>query len=58
VSANIALRRGCPGGAKPEQFCNWLFAVLGMQKGDTLDDLFPGSGAVTEAWARFQERML
>ena len=57
VSANITLRRGCPG-AKPEQFCNWLFAVLGMQKGDVLDDLFPGSGAVTEAWARFQERLL
>jgi len=40
-------------GAKPPVFCRWLFDLLGAQAGDTLDDLFPGSGAVTRAWAVF-----
>ena len=35
-------------GAKPKDFCFWLFEVLGMEKEDTLDDLFPGTGIVTE----------
>lgn len=37
-------------GMKPRAFSRWLFAVLNAQKDDTLDDLFPGSGAVTAAW--------
>lgn len=37
-------------GRKPIAFCAWLFALLGMQPGDTLDDLFPGSGVVARAW--------
>lgn len=37
-------------GMKPAAFCNWLFEVLGACSGDTLDDLFPGSGAVARAW--------
>lgn len=49
VSANITMQRGTSG-AKPEAFCRWLFALLGMQPGDTFVDLFPGSGAVSEAW--------
>jgi hypothetical protein len=28
---------------------------LGAEPGDTLDDLFPGSGAVTRAWAAFTD---
>jgi len=51
-AANIAMRRGVPG-AKPEAFCRWLFALLGAEPGDTLDDLFPGSGAVGGAWAAY-----
>jgi hypothetical protein len=31
----------------------WLFGILGAERGDTLDDLFPGSGAVSAAWAEF-----
>jgi hypothetical protein len=49
VAANITLKRGLVG-AKPEAFCVWLFKALGMQPSDELHDLFPGSGAVTEAW--------
>jgi hypothetical protein len=38
-------------GAKPAAVCRWIFRLLGAGPGDTLDDLFPGSGAVTRAWA-------
>jgi hypothetical protein len=31
-------------GAKPAAFCRWVFGLLGAAPGDTLDDLFPGSG--------------
>jgi hypothetical protein len=41
--------RGLIGG-KPRAFCRWVFSLLGAEKGDTLDDLFPGTGAVTAAW--------
>jgi hypothetical protein len=40
-------------GAKPAAVCRWIFALLGAAPGDTLDDLFPGSGAVTRAWAAY-----
>lgn len=38
-------------GRKPIAFCAWLFELLGMQPGDTLVDLFPGTGIVSRAWA-------
>jgi hypothetical protein len=38
-------------GRKPLAFCAWLFDCLGMVPGDTLEDLFPGSGVVGRAWA-------
>lgn len=57
VAANITLQRGLTG-AKPEPFCFWLFDVLNIGPGDTLVDLFPGSGAVTEAWASWQRLTL
>ena len=37
-------------GAKPAPVCRWIFDQLGARPDDTLDDLFPGSGAVTRAW--------
>ncbi|MFG1856800.1 hypothetical protein ACGFJT_33540 [Actinomadura geliboluensis] len=40
-------------GAKPAAFCRWIFDLLGAAPGDTLADLFPGSGAVTRAWAAY-----
>jgi hypothetical protein len=42
-------------GAKPAAFCRWLFDLLGAVPGDTLDDLFPGSGAITRAWHVFTD---
>ena len=40
-------------GAKPAAVCRWIFTLLGAAAGDTLDDLFPGSGAVGRAWAAY-----
>ncbi len=44
-------------GQKPEAFCMWLFAWLGGAPEDSFDDLFPGSGAVGRAWARFVQQL-
>lgn len=42
-------------GMKPPAFCEWMFRMLGAQRGDELVDLFPGSGAVSRAWRLFQQ---
>ena len=34
--------------------CRWIFDLLGAVPGDSLDDLLPGSGAITQAWAALQ----
>ena len=41
-------------GEKPEAFSFWLFELMGLRRGDTFDDLFPGSGAVSAAWERWR----
>lgn len=50
VSANITLVKRTPG-AKPLAFCNWVLDFLGVQPGDAVDDIFPGSGAFGRAVA-------
>jgi hypothetical protein len=52
VSGNILVKRGLAG-AKPDDFCYWLFSVLNAEHGDTLHDLFPGTGRVSRAWSNF-----
>lgn len=47
-AVNITLKRGFTG-AKPTAFVYWLLDVLNVQPGDTVDDIFPGSGAVQSA---------
>lgn len=42
-------------GQKPAAFCGWLFDLLGALPGDTFDDLYPGSGAVSRAWATYTQ---
>ena len=37
-------------GAKPARFCGWLFELFGALPGDTLVDMFAGSGGVGRAW--------
>ncbi len=48
LAENITLRRGLTG-AKPKEFCYWLFDVLNVREGDILDDLFPGTGIVSQS---------
>lgn len=38
-------------GRKPIAFVAWLVQMLGARPGDTLDDMFPGTGIVGNAWA-------
>jgi hypothetical protein len=52
VSCPITLKRGVSG-AKPDQFCFWIFDLLGMRHGDEFVDMFPGSGAVGRAWEKW-----
>ena len=49
ISEPITMKRGLPG-AKPEAVCRWCFEVVGAEPTDQLDDLFPGTGAVSRAW--------
>jgi len=53
VAANITMRRGLVG-AKPKKFIQWLFAILNIQAGDQLHDLFPGTGAVTAQFKNYR----
>lgn len=51
LSAQPARGAGTLPGRKPLSFAAWLFGCLGMQPGDTLDDLYPGTGVISRAWA-------
>lgn len=51
LSAPAARGGGTLPGRKPLAFCAFLFRALGMLPGDTLVDLFPGTGVVGRAWA-------
>lgn len=44
-------------GSKPEGFCEWVIRCLGAEQEDTLADLYPGSGAMTRAWEKFQAQL-
>jgi len=44
----VTKQTGTPG-AKPDYFNAWVLLMLGYQDGDTLDDLFPGSGGMERA---------
>ena len=43
----ITLKKGLVG-AKPEPVCNWILDLLNFQPGDTLDDLYPGTGIMSK----------
>ena len=43
-------------GAKPAAYISWIFGLLDARVGDTLDDLYPGSGGVQRAWELVCER--
>lgn len=53
VIESITLKKGLCG-AKPARFCDWILAALNFQVGDTLADLFPGTGGMRAAVLRAQ----
>lgn len=59
IAESITLRRGLTG-AKPEKVCHWAFELVGAHRDDEMNDLFPGTGAVTNAWetwrGQFEEK--
>ncbi len=57
VSCNITMQRGTHG-AKPDEFCNWLFMFAGLEFDDTFVDLYPGSGGVGAALEIYRMHML
>jgi hypothetical protein len=48
ISEPITMKRGLAG-AKPERVVWWCLEMAGYVVGDTVEDLFPGTGAVTRA---------
>jgi hypothetical protein len=48
LAESITLKKGLTG-AKPLKFCEWVLDLLNFQPGDTLIDLFPGTGIMQEA---------
>lgn len=46
---SIALKKGLVG-AKPPRFCAWVLSALNVKPGDTLDDIFPGTGIMREVF--------
>lgn len=53
VRENIAMKKGLAG-AKPEPVCHWVFEALGARPEDSMIDLYPGTGAVSDAWRTWQ----
>lgn len=49
IAESITLKKGLTG-VKPAAVCRWLFEAMGLEPDDELHDLFPGTGAVMDAW--------
>jgi hypothetical protein len=48
LAESITLRKGLHG-AKPKEFCYWICDLLNVERGDIVDDLFPGTGIMGES---------
>lgn len=55
IECPITLRKGLTG-AKPQAVCQWAFEMVGARPDDELVDLYPGTGAVTDAWRHWQRK--
>lgn len=49
IAESITLKKGLTG-VKPAAVARWAFEMVGAEPSDTLHDLFPGTGAITQAW--------
>jgi hypothetical protein len=56
IAEPITMRRGLSG-AKPDAVSRWVFEVAGLVPDDEFVDLFPGSGAVTDAWRSWRSQL-
>lgn len=51
IAENITMKKGLTG-AKPPKVCEWILDLLGHQPGvDVMDDLYPGTGIMSETVA-------
>jgi hypothetical protein len=51
------LQRGSITGQKTPAFNRWVIRCMGAVQGDTLDDLFPGTGGMGEAFSSFSGQL-
>lgn len=56
IAESITLKRGLTG-AKPAKVCKWAFEMMGAEPEDSLDDMFPGTGAVSRAWDEWRSEI-
>lgn len=54
LACPITLKKGLTG-AKPEDFCRWVLDLLNVQPGDTVVDVFPGTGVMGRMAAEITE---
>lgn len=57
IIESITMKKGLAG-AKPINFCFWLFELLGASPSDDFIDLFPGTGIVSACWNDWKQRKL
>jgi len=57
LAESITMQKGLTG-AKPERFCRWVMDLLGWKHGDTIDDLYPGTGVFGRVVAAAEGRPL
>lgn len=57
ISEGITMRRGLAG-AKPERVVHWALRCVGAERDDEIDDMYPGSGAVTQAVETWRSQMV
>lgn len=53
IKVGITAKKGLTG-VKPAPVCLWAFELVGAHYEDKLDDMYPGTGAVTAAWKAWQ----
>lgn len=56
VKESITMKKGLAG-VKPKKVLLWAFEMVGAEPTDDLVDIFPGSGAVMEAWREWQSHI-
>lgn len=52
TAESITMKRGLTG-AKPAKVVDWALEMMGAEVSDEFFDLYPGSGAVSRAWAEW-----